>query len=180
MEDIEDVEGVMSDYEKFREIAQELDWFHIEGRHEYFSARYPLGLYLDAYEFPEGYVRENMAQAYVRGVMSSIGFYEEWNDDFWRMPLGERRKCLEQGKELYKSYAIPKELRMTGRDWRYLMREMEYFAGTDNVAFAEWKEYLRGYENALVIEIGGYCAGDYEYAAIKNDNILLVSCGVWD
>ena len=177
---IRDLRDVVSDYDKFCHIAEQVEWIDIEERHEGFSSKQPLRIYLNEYEFPAEYVRKNMIQAYVRSVLSSIAFYEEWDKDCWKMSLSERKICLEKGKEFYKAYVIPKELRLVERDWKYLFQEIEIFAGADNISSSEWQRYLQRFEDAMVIETGGCDAADYEYLAIKNDSVLLVACGYWD
>ncbi len=180
MDGINDLRGVVTDYDKFCHIAEQIAWIDIEERHEGFSEKQSLRIYLNGYEFPAEYVGKNRLQAYVRGVLSSIAFYEEWDKDYWKIPLAERRFCLEKGRELYRSYVTPRELRLVERDWKYLRKEIEIFAGAEDISFSEWQRYLQRFENAMVIEIGGWDAADYEYLAIKNDSMLLVSCGYWD
>ena len=177
---IRNLRDVLSDYDVFCHAAEQIAWFVIEERHESFSGKQPLGIYLNGYEFPGEYMRKNRIEAYVRGVLSSIAFYEEWEKDFWNISLPERKYCLEKGRALYGSYAIPRDLRLVERDWNYLRKEIGFFAGEDAVLDSEWKQYLQRFENAEVIETGGWDSADYEYLAVKNDSMLLVSCGYWD
>lgn len=171
-------------YEGFCRIAVELEWFELHIQHEdwynAYSHCYPLGVSLDVFTFSGSYVQSHLPESYVRAVLSSMAIYEEWDRDFWNMPQAQRRTCLLQGRELYEQYAIPKELRLIGREWKYLEKEIKFFADSNQVPEPKQKEIFDRFSDASVIELGGSYSGDYEYLAVKGDQLMLVSCGYWD
>lgn len=178
------LKNVVMDYDAFCQIARELEWIDVPMQHEDWYQtelnHYPLGIYLDLFTFPEGYTQRYLPKAYVRAVLSSMAVYEEWDRDFWNMTKSQRGVCLTQGRELYRNYAIPKELRFIGRDWEYLQKEIQFFADRNQVPASKQKEIFNRFLGSTVIEIGGSYSGDYEYLAVKGDLLMLVSCGCWD
>lgn len=50
----------------------------------------------------------------------------------------------------------------------------------NKVPFSVQKQYLDLFENAAVIELGGLCASDASYWAVKHNLLLVVDCGCWD
>lgn len=170
---------VVSDYDVFCSIAEKLEWIEIKEEHEDWFKKYPLGIFVDLFAFPEGYIQNNLVDAYVRAVLSSMAFAEQWDKDFWDMPQKERKKALIEGQRLYQSYAIVSELRWIERDWEYLVKEIEYFATRNEIPVSEQKKYIDKLKNAKVIEIGGCCDSSV-YIAIKNNLLLMVDCGFWD
>ena len=113
-------------------------------------------------------------------VLSCMSIYEEWYEHFWDIPKSQRSDCLTQGRRLYESYAIPREVRLISRDWQYLTGEMGFFADSNKVPAAKQSEILDRFNNAIVIEIGGDYSSDYQYLAVQEDLLMMVSCGIWD
>lgn len=171
---------VVSNYNEFCRFAEQLEWINIKEEHENWFRTYPLGIFIDAFEFPKGYLKNNIVSAYIRAVFSSIAFYEEWDKDFWNIPQLERKEILTRGQALYLPYVVVQELRFIERDWKYIVKEIEYFSSQNKISVSEQKKYIERFENAKVIEIGGSYSDDFIYMAIKKDLMLIVSCGVWD
>lgn len=177
---LNELKDVVKYYDKFSHVAENLVWVDIEEQHEYWFRTYPLGIALDMYTFPDKYISNDIASAYVRACLSGMAFYEEWDRNFWDISQAERVQCLTKGRTMYASYAIVRDVRMIEREWDYLVREIEFFAGRNGIPVSEQRKCLERFENADVIEIGGRYSGDYEYLAVKQDHMLWVSCGCWD
>lgn len=177
--DFDLLKKVVSDYNVFCSIAENLEWIKIKEAHENWFRTYPLGIFVDAYEFPEGYVQSNIADAYVRTILSEMAFSEGWDKDFWDIPQEERKRCLTEGILLYKPYAVIQEVRFIERSWEYLAQEIEYFATKNKISVLEQKKYIDKFQGAKVIEIGGWY-NDFIYMAMKQNLILIVFCGFWD
>ncbi len=171
--------SVVSNYNVFCSIAENIEWIKIKETHKDWFKIYPLGIFVNDYEFPKGYIQNNIVSAYVRTVLCDIAFSEKWDKDFWNIQKKERKRYLTEGILLYKSYAILKEVRFIERDWEYLACEIEYFATRNKIPVLEQKRYIDKFENAKVIEIGGWC-NDFVYMAVKKDFMLIVHCGFWD
>ncbi|MCI8810119.1 MAG: hypothetical protein HFF84_08325 [Oscillibacter sp.] len=178
---LKQLRGLLADYGAFCRIAEGLTWQDAEERHEDWFRTYPLGIRLDAYEFPRGYIiLHHAAEAYVQSVLSGMAHAEEWEPGFWDIPPAERTCCLAQGKKLYQAYAIFREVRLIKRDWAYLAEEIQFFANVNKIPVSQQKRYLDRFENAKVIELGGSDGGDAVYWAVKRSALLVVSCGCWD
>ena len=54
-EPLERLRGLLPDYDRFCRIAERLAWQSAKERHEDWRCTYPLGILLDAYEFPRDY-----------------------------------------------------------------------------------------------------------------------------
>lgn len=166
----------ISDYKEFCNIAEKLDWIDVGVHHEDWWNVGVLGIYVDTFEFPKGYIESNLVEAYVRTVLSSMAIYEEWDKNYWDIPLSERRECLEKGQWLYESYAVFKEIRLKQRDWNYLANEVRNYADENGIAVSKQEQYIDIIRNSFAIEL----SGDFEYLAIKNNLMLIVTCGCWD
>ncbi len=179
MDYIAALKNIVSNYDAFCLVAKNIEWISIKPHYDdwFYCA---LGMYLYTFEFPQEYIQNHPQQAYVRALFSRIAFDEEWDNDFWNIPQTERTFYLEKGSAFYKSYAIPRELRLIKRDWNYLANEMKDFAQINKIPFSKQKPYIEQFEHAAVIEIGGVYHGDSEYLAIKDNHMLMVNCGCWD
>ena len=101
--------SVVSNYNVFCSIAENIEWIKIKETHKDWFKIYPLGIFVNDYEFPKGYIQNNIVSAYVRTVLCDIAFSEKWDKDFWNIQKKERKRYLTEGILLYKSYAILKE-----------------------------------------------------------------------
>ncbi len=174
------LKDLITNYEKFCHVAVGLEWIKIEAEYNDWFKVYPMGINIGIFGFPEGYVQNNFANAYVRAVLSGIAFYEEWDKDFFDIPQSGRKKCLDSGGKLYEEYAIPSELRFIKRDWEYLAKEIRFFAGLNKIPLKEQENIISKIQGAEVIETGGSYYADYEYVAVKGDTVIMVCCGLWD
>lgn len=189
------LESVVSNYDSFCEAAKLLEWLDINVWHDDYGNNNPLGVHFNAIEFPEGYlVLHNIADAYVRAILSDTAFYRKWyrafygiyssckgwNRDFWDMPHDQRNKYLIENRILYEGLAIMKEPLFTMRDWEYLASEIKFFAGVDSsTTISKYSKYLNQFESAKVVGMDG-CKGAYNvYLAMKRNCMLLVTCGCW-
>lgn len=184
MKEVLQLRKVVMNYDSFCRVAKDLEWIDVKVQHEdwyhAYAHDYPLGIYLDVFTFPEGYIQNHLPESYTREVLSSMAIYEEWDKDFWNIPKSQRMVCLTQGRKLYENYAIPREPRLIERDWEYLQKEIGFFADSNQVPASKQKEIFDKFSNATVIEIGGDYSGDYEYLAVKDDLLMVVTCGYWD
>ena len=176
------LKSVIQNYEVFACFAEKLEWPDVKEQHEDWWRRSdPIGIQLHVFEFPEDYViLHHIEDVYAGVVLSIMAYFEEWGPRFWDIPQAERKQCLEQGIDLYGNYAMFKELRLISREWDYLVGEINFFADQNRVPVSSRKKYLDWFENAKVIELGGYYAGDTTYWAIKRNALMVADCGCWD
>lgn len=174
------IKSVISNYEEFCYIAENLDWINIYEKHEDWTNTYPLGICISIFEFPKKYIENNIKETYVRTILSSIAFNEEWDKDFWDISKLERKKYLTNGKFLYESYATIKDIRLIERTFEHLENEITYFATKNKIPISKQNEYINKLKDAKIIEIGGCYSGDYTYMVIKDNFISIIECGIWD
>lgn len=174
------IKDVISDYNKFCEIAKKIEWLELYEEHEDWWNTYPLGIVFSIYEFPKDYIKNDILSSYVRIILSNIAFSEGWDKNFWDIDEIKREKYLKEGKSLYEPYAITKDIRFIERSFEYLKKEIQYYANANKIDILKQKRYLDKFEDAIVIEIGGCYSGDFEYLVIKDNFISIVYCGVWD
>lgn len=188
------LESIVSNYDSFCDVAEQLEWLDIHVWHDDYGNNNPFGVHFNAIEFPEEYlIIYSIADAYVLAILSDTAFYKKWysffydvypckgwNRDFWDIPCDQRKNYLIEGRTLYEGLATMKEPLFIMRDWAYLASEIKFFAGVDNITtISKYAKYLNQFENAKVIEIDG-CKRVYDvYLAMKRNRMLLVTCGYW-
>ena len=182
---IKELSEIVNNFQLFKEIAENIEWIDIEEYHRDWFKTYPLGITVDVCCFPEGYVEKHFKESYVRCILSSMAYFEEWDKDFWDIPKEERTYCLTNKAtkgniNLYETYTTYKDLRLKPVSSDFLSKEVRYFAGENKIEYKEQEAFLKYAENAVIIEIGGCYAGDYSYISVQGDNIFMVDCGVWD
>lgn len=180
---LQELNELIGNYNKFAQIAVEIPWFLVEEVHaDWQKPRTYLGFTVDLVHFPKGYVEQNFKEAYVRAALCSVIHSEEWERDCFNISREERMKCFcaEHSEEMYSEYVDFKETRLFIRDEEYLKKEINFFAGENGFSLDEQEKYLSYAQNAVIIELGGCYSGDYVYLVVKDDSIMLISCGVWD
>lgn len=135
---------IVNNFELFSETAENIEWIDIKEHHEDWCKNYPLGIMVDSFSFPDGYVEKNFKDAYVRCILSSMAYFEEWDKDFWNITKEERTYCLTNKPEksnmnLYKIYTTYKDLRLKPVSSEFLSKEVSYFAGkTESNTKSKW------------------------------------------
>lgn len=177
---------VVNHFEEFKRIAADMPWIAVKEAHEDWFQTYPLGITLDCYWFPGGYLQENMKEAYVRAILSSVAHNEEWDKDFFLIRKEKRIELLEGGKSMDTSInflenaVTYKDLRIRFVSNDFLEKEIRYFADENEIQAELQDKYLKCLEGAIIIELGGCYSGDYSYIVVKDDILLCVNCGIWD
>lgn len=175
---IDILKQIINNYERFKEIAVNLECVVVNSVHLDWYKKYPVGITVDIINFPEGYVKNNFEKAYVQAVMSYIAWAEEWKQNFWNLTAEKRLFCLTKGRlEDYISY---KEVRMKSVTEEYLIKEIKWHAEENSIPESEVSSvipYLTGAEN---IEIGGCYYRDHTFISVKDNSIMLLDCGIWD
>ena len=110
-----------------------------------------------------------------------MAYMEEFKEDFRNTPPAELLKYMTQNEYYYASYMSYEDLRMKTVTEDYLMQQIKWDAGDDDIPESEINSvipYLVGAEN---IEIGGcFCCYDHTFISIKNNSIMLIDCEIWD
>ncbi len=81
---------------------------------------------------------------------------------------------------MYDGYVNFKEKRLLIRDEEYLKKEINCFAGANDVSLDEQGKYLSYARDAIIVELGGGYLADFTYLVVKDDYIMFIDCGVWD
>lgn len=179
-EQFHNLKKVVSDYDEFCRIAVEIDWFELTEEHYDWDKIYPQGICIDYFEFPEKYFINHPSEAYERIVLSSMGFYEGWEINFWALGTDERICCLTNAKSLYCAYAILHDIRFKETNPNFLKDEIYYYAECNGIETALAEKCAKYIENASIIELGGSYDADHTYLAVKGNTLIKIDCGVWD
>lgn len=171
---------IVNNYEYYKNIAVNLEWIEFNSRYYDWYKKYPVGISVSIYEFPEGYIKDNFEKAYTQTVLLQMAYCEEWEQDFWKIPPSERLQYMTQAENFYSDYITYKELRMKPVTEDYLIQQIKWHAGENDIPESEVNlviPYLTGAEN---IEIGGGYSEDHTFISIKDNSIMIIDCGIWD
>ena len=171
---------IVNHYDYYKDIAVNLEWTEIHSKYYDWYKKYPVGMFITTFDFPEDYVKNNFEQAYVQTVLTYMAYAEEFKEDFRNTPSDELLKYMTQAEDLYSNYITYKELRMILVTGEYLIQKIKSHAEEYSIPESEVNAvipYIRGAEN---IEIGGYNGLDHTFISIKDHSIMLVECGIWD
>lgn len=190
------LEPTVHRYDTFCNIAMRLGRQDIirTSCYDYAGDEYALRVHLNMIEFPREYIVVcNIADAYVRAVLSDTTFYKDWyfcvhnarwkdcDKEFWACPQEDRKAYLTKCRALYAGIAVLETVQVSIRDWGDLVSEMEYFAGADNSSvFYQTFADMRYFNNAKVCKISEFEGCFDVYMAMSRNRLLLVTCGFWD
>lgn len=177
---INQLNEIVDCYDKLKIIAENIVWLDINERHFYWHKSY-VGIYAHLYDFPQNYVKDNFEDAYVRAVFGRMGADWEWENDFWKIPIAERKQLLANGRNwCYGDYMLYKQLRMKPVPEEKMLKEIKTFCVVNSVE-NENVEFISSYvKGAESIELGGDFDGEAIYISIKPNSILLTEIGFWD
>ncbi|MCM1507807.1 MAG: hypothetical protein NC177_11835 [Ruminococcus flavefaciens] len=175
------LKNIVNNYERYRNIAVNLKWTDFNSRYYDWYKKYPVGIYGVICEFPEGYVKNKFEQAYVQTVLTKMSYSEEFDKDVFRnTPSAERLKYMTENILYYASYMSYEQLRMKTVTEEYLINEIRWHAGENDIPESEINSVIPYVMEAENIEIGGGYSGDHTFISIKDSSIMLVECGIWD
>ncbi|MDE6425311.1 MAG: hypothetical protein K2K89_04125 [Ruminococcus sp.] len=177
---IDILKQIVNNYERYKSIAVNLEWTEFNSRYyEWFN--HHVGIFVTVCDFPKGYVKNNFEQAYVQTVLTYMAYSEEFKEDFRNTPSDELLKYMTQAKDFYAIYMTYEELRMKSVTEDYLIQQIKWHTGDDDIPESEINSvipYLVGAEN---IEIGGcFCCYDHTFISIKDNSIMIIECEIWD
>lgn len=176
--------GVLNHFDRYEQLAVQLPWIEIQEEHVDWFHKYPCGILISVFRFPEGYVENHFLSAYVRCVLSRTADAEEWDPDFWKISREERLACIRNsethGVSVYRQNFVFQELRMQPITAHELEKTIRDYAKQNRIEDHEIQKYTTLLHNAACMELGGCYAGDHTYLAVKEDVMLFIDCGIWD
>lgn len=170
---------IVNHYDYYRNIAVNLEWTEFNSKYYEWRKNHRIGVFITLCDFPDGYVRNNFEQAYVRAVLTYTAYMEEFKKDFRNIPSDELLKHMTQTEDLYADYITYRELRMKPVTEEYLINEIWLHAIYNSVLAIELNSvipYVTGAEN---IEIGGCYPEDHTFISIKDNSIMLFECQIY-
>ena len=184
---ITQLQSIINNYEKYKEIAVPLKW--AETQTSYCDAsRYGHEIYLGLYtvRFEEGYLQSHFSEAFVQMMLTMLSYSEEWEPDRWaHFTPEERLNSLVKGEEFYREYLCFEKLRLeliTTHLGDLIKTELPYNTveeAEDPDAFLEAHRIATEYSDSEVIWIGGYigdgCTPDENWLAIQDDTFMFVA-----
>lgn len=173
---LRELSEIVNRFDVFKVIALNMEWIEISELHEDWFRSYPLGIMIDLYHFPKGYVKKYFKECYIRCRIAETAYYEEWDKDYFNVPKKERLEYI----NTYETVTMYKELRLKKVSCDALKKEIEFYATVNGITMEEQKRFYPYIEGANIIEIGGCYSGDHSYIAVQGDTILTIDCGIWD
>ena len=171
---------IINNYEYYKNIAVNLEWVETESKF-YDWVNSINGIYFIVCNFPENHVKNNFEQAYVQTILKYMDYMgRRWDKDSKDITPAELPEDMTKNKYRYEQYIIYHELRLKSVTEDYLIKEIKWYAGENDIPENEVNSvipYLIGAEN---IEIGGDYSEDYSFISIKDNSIMLIYCGLWD
>lgn len=169
---------ISNNYDKLKKVAEKIVWLDINEQHFYWKERH--GFFLDAhlYDFPKNYVKYKFKDAYVRAAFGQMASDWEWEDDFWKIPIAERKQLLAKGRNWYYGYYLlyeePKPIAE-----EEMIKEIKWFFGIHSIENETAELILSYVKNAESIKLGGYYTTP-NYISVKSNSILLTQIGTLD
>lgn len=174
---IKELSEIVNHNDIFNTIAINMNWIGIDEIHEDWYRNYPIGITIDLYHFPIGYVEKYFKECYVQCRLVETAYYEEWGRDYFNVPKEERE---EQIKYILKNVNTYKDLRLEPISCEKLKNEIEFYATMNEVTEEEQRRFYPYIEGAGIVDIGGCYGGEHFYIAVQQETILFVDCGIWD
>ncbi|MBD5087354.1 MAG: hypothetical protein HDT30_00865 [Clostridiales bacterium] len=176
---IKELSGIVNHNDIFKTIAINMNWIGIDEIHEDWYWNYPIGIMIDLYHFPIGYVEKYFKECYVQCRLAEIAYYEQWERDYFNVSKKEREEQMKY-TYIYRYVNTYKDLRLAPISCEELKKEIEFYAAMNGVTKEEQKRFYTYIEGAGIVDIGGCYGGEHYYIAVQQDTILTVDCGIWD
>ena len=181
---IQNLKEIVNQYRLFKETAIHMKWIDIREEHFDWYRKYPIGMFVNVYEFPVNYLEIHFRDAFVRCCISELAFQEEWDKNFFDTSEAQRTLYIKNaeacGLNPYQDICTWKELRLKSVTADILKGKVREYASRNEIPNEEQNKILSYLEYTFVIEIGGCYAGDSNYIAVGKDRIIMISCGIWD
>ena len=177
---INQLNKIVNNYDKLKKIAANIVWLDINERHFYWHKRNDFCIDAHLYDFPRNYVKHNFKDAYVRAVFGQMGSDWEWEDDFWKIPISERKQLLANGRNwCYGDYLLYDYLKMEPVPEEEMINEIKWLCEIHSIENETAELILSYVKNAESIKIGGDYTTDV-YISVKPNSILLTEIGTYD
>lgn len=176
---INQLNKIVNNYDKLKKIAENIVWLDINERHFSWKKQQNLWIFTDLYDFPRNYIKHHFKDAYVRAVFGKMGSEWEWEDDFWKIPIAERKQLLANGRNwCYGDYLLYDDLRMKPVAEDEMIKEIKMLCKIHSIENETAELILSYVKNAESIELGGDLTSDI-YISVKPNSILLteILCG---
>ena len=103
---ITQLQSIINNYEKYKEIAVPLKW--AETQTSYCDAScYRKEVYLGLYtvRFETGYLQEHFSEAFVQMMLTMMAYSEEWEPNSWEhLTPAERHNAFVKAEAFYREY----------------------------------------------------------------------------
>lgn len=176
--DSELIYTLLTDYDTFTEIALRLEWAEAACESYDLSPRYPIGCMVQVIRFRAGDMQAHFAERFVQAVLMRIADSNEWQPDFWQIPIEERRECLTKGEQLYRNELSYREVRLQPVSGQALWERIQGDAGERVRALPH---DLRGLiVQGQSIELGGTWELDHDVMTVTSDALIFTNYGIWD
>lgn len=172
------IEELLDDYELLKDIAIRMDIKNIKINYEDWFHNYPIGIIISELDFDSEYIKNNIQECFIKATLLDFACSEEWSLDFFEISETERKKLMDS--QFYKNLFIHKEKRMKLLKYDKFSKEFIWFTTFNGMSKEKQDYFLDIFKNAVIIEIGGCYAGDYECYIIAEKKVFVVNYGIWD
>lgn len=179
---LEKLKKIVNHYEVYKQIAVNLEWADVQEKHMTLYSEYPLAFTADFYKFPKGYLKDNFEAAYVQSVLMNMGYCEEWEQDFWKIPHEERESYLTVAEDFYKGYMYYRNLSMKELTAEYMLDLIERKCCGSKSLQTENFKYVKDFvaKSEKNIELGKIYDLEHCFVSISEDTIMSVEFGIYD
>lgn len=179
----QNLKQITNQYEEFKKIAIHLKWSDCHEKHFEWYRKYPLGLVMSIYSFPENYVETHFNDAFVQCCISELAFNEEWDKQFFNTSESERNIYINNAEKStfnpYHNVCTWEELRLKPVTADFLRKEIRKYTDANEPILDHQGNFLL-LDKMAIIEIGGCYNGDSDYIAADENCIIRINCGIWD
>lgn len=172
------IEKILDDYILLTNIAIRIDTKKIKIKYEDWFNNYPIGIIISELDFDSEYIKSNIKECFIIAKLYDFACSEEWSLDFFNISEAERQKVMDS--QFYKSIFTYREKRMKYVKYEKFSEEFIWFSSSNGMNKEKQDYFLDNFKNAVIIEIGGCYALDYECFIISEKKVFVVNYGVWD
>ncbi|MBR1529892.1 MAG: hypothetical protein IJ642_11425 [Oscillospiraceae bacterium] len=188
---LSEIKRLFTEHDYAEEIFLSLEWQKTECCSEVWNLNYPHGLEFLLITFPESETQKNFISAVLQCFIMKTALDEEWKEENYL--FSERSEKISLLKRWQKHHSDFLNFCLDLPEKRFRMTDSnEVF--TDIANYGNAAETIQDSEiirkdsamlntllsGAFCTELGGCYALDHEYLCIRNNQILLLSFGIWD
>ncbi|MBR4320145.1 MAG: hypothetical protein IKP69_08880 [Oscillospiraceae bacterium] len=189
---LSEIKKLFDNHDYAEETFLSLNWQNAELYSNFWNLNYPDGLNFLLMTFSEAYIAQNFTSAVLQCFITNTALDEELKEeDYIASDRSEKIALLQKWREKYHEDFL--NLYLSLREKRFQIIDSSSLPEIIS-DYGSTAETIQDYEiikkdlniletflsGAFCIELGGCYILDHVYFGIKNNQILLICCGLWD